>query len=159
MVHPATVSSTSRLDVALPFIFTAAALVLSAPIVTFVSKRIAEFFQQELGSGVQEAPLVLRPEMIAFIVPWAIDVSQAIPTLALPVTSLAILTSGHGLRADTVALYILAIAASLAVFWALAARVYPARYVRVGRWGFSPLTIGGLLFNVAAAGLAYALGP
>jgi hypothetical protein len=169
MVQPGPVSSTSRLDVALPFIFTVAALVLSVPIGAFVAKRLAKWVEwrlrRDLNAALEEPPAesVLRPEtsaeISALLLPWAIDVSQAIPTLTLPAASLAILTSGHGLRAATVGLYIGAIVVGLAAFLVLATGIYPGGYVRRGRWGFSPLIVMGVLVNAAAAVIAYALGP
>jgi hypothetical protein len=162
---PPTLAATS-FDVAVPFLANALLLMLGPFIGLAIVARLRQVYrgwadQILVDPGSTEIssrpPLVNDPDQQAEIATWVIDAAQTSAIFLGPLVGLLLLRSR--LENAVALLYVGSFLAAFAAFLSFTFLVAPDRYSRRGIWIFSPVTIIGVILNLAAAGAAAAVGP
>lgn len=147
------------LDLAAPYAF-AIFLYLIAPLLMgfarlSVSAALDRGRANDPNVNWQEVPDFLMPETIGLYVEYASDAAQAIPAVLLPIVG-AVYGFSSGVPAPLALTFLIIafIAAITMLSWMIG--ILPAVYVSRKRFGYSILTIAGIVLNLAGMSLALA---
>jgi hypothetical protein len=153
----------TRLDVALPFLLSAGLLLISSCTGEAISQRLEKVLT-EWFEGVQEVdldtlPTPLRPAALASTTAWTVDAAQILATVLAPAIGLLILRPE--VSSGITLLYLASFVVAVVAFISFTFRVRADKYAsHVWLWLFTPVSVVGLLLELAAAGVAaWVLGP
>jgi hypothetical protein len=156
------VVTVSPFDVALPFLVSAALLVVSSFAEEAISQRmdrVLNTYFSESGVVVDELATPLQPSSLASTTAWTVDAAQILSLLLAPVIGLLILQPHLGSALSV--LYIASFFVAIAAFFGFTFRVRADRYhSKVWLRFFIPVVVLGVLLELVAAGVAaWAIGP
>jgi hypothetical protein len=148
----------SRSVVALPFLIAIVMQLLAAISTGLLDRKVPALVRGRLGALSDEQigtlPLNLRPESLAQLVDWGIDVSQALAAVCAPVIALIVLLP-NGLGHLTALIYGLTAVISFGFFIYVFNQQNPSRYAaRVHPLPCTLVTIVALTLNVVFLTLA-----
>jgi hypothetical protein len=156
--HPLT-ATVSAFDAAAPFIVNCFFLIVGPFVGLAVVSRLSSMFRswlKEGGISIEELPIPLDPEVLANTATWTIDASQILTLCLSPLVGLLLVFNFGGLGILYAGSLAIAICGFLGFTFATTADRYPGRFAI---WIFTPVTVGGLVLNVAAAVVAASIAP
>ena len=147
------------LDLAAPYAFAILFYLIAPLLMGFARNSVSAALDRgranDPGINWREVPDFLMPESIELYVEYATDAAQAVPALLLPVIGAVYgFSAGVPTPLALTFLMIAFIAAITMLSWMVG--VLPADYVARKRFGYSVLTIAGILLNLVGMSLALA---
>jgi hypothetical protein len=145
------------MTVAIPFLVSALLLVLGPFLVLAIQSRLKAVFTVWIATGVVDASQSADAGTLAGTAVWTVDASQILANIVAPLVGLLILKPGLGSPISLlyVAAFVVAIAAFLAFTFLVEVDGYGISRVPLA----TPVVVIGVLLNLAAAGVAVAIGP
>jgi hypothetical protein len=149
----------TRLTVALPFAIGAILLLVGSIVAIFVEKRVRKTFGTFAAADRTDTQTAISysPDTLAASVGWTTDAAQIIALVLTPLLGLLLLKPS--ISGSLGLLYIAAFLVALAAEYHFLRKVRVDTYASKSKWIFSPVTIIGIILNLIAGGVAFALGP